>query len=160
MKFESPLTRLVARVTLALWLAFTFTGCQTATPREPRISADQLGEAYTLARGTVEKVRDIVVEGNATALGRKGALVGAAAGSGFGGDFTSSAIAVTSGLILGEWLGSRVEKQLTRLRAQELTIRLETGATLVITQVTPPGFSAGDDVEVLERPNGKRVVVH
>ena len=161
MKIGPPLPRLLARATLALWFIFAFTGCQSTTPATSLILAGQIGEASALSHGTVLKVRDLVVEGNSTALGRKGALVGAAAGSGFGGgDFTSTAIAITAGLIVGELLGTRVEKQLTRQRAQELTIRLENGDTLVVTQVTPPGFDPGDDVGVLLRSDGKRVVVH
>lgn len=161
LQIEPQLPRLVALAILVVIFIFAFTGCQSATPATSLIPAGQIGEASTLTHGTVLKVRDMVVEGNSTALGRKGALVGAAAGSGFGGgDFTSTAIAMTAGLIVGEIIGTRAEKHLTRQRAQELTIRLENGDTLVVTQVIPPGFDPGDDVGVLLRPDGRRVVVH
>jgi outer membrane lipoprotein SlyB len=82
-------------------------------------------------------------------------LGGAAAsgGSGVGG-----AVAQAGGAVVGAIAGQAVEESVTRKHAQEITIRLDDGRTVVVTQEVATGiYQDGDRVRVLDGGGGARV---
>jgi outer membrane lipoprotein SlyB len=56
-------------------------------------------------------------------------------------------------------VGEAVEEAVTRKRAQENTIQMKDGRTVVITQEAPPEYRVGDEVQVIHSPAGARVAM-
>ncbi len=124
-------------------------GC-TFPSRQPTVSRSQVGVVQSLDLGRVVRVRDVVIDGERTILGiTGGAAVGSAAaypgpGAGAGELVAQAAVAVT-----GAIAGSAIEEAATRKPAQELTILLDSGSTVVVVQEVRDGvFREGDRVEV------------
>ena len=109
--------------------------------------------------GTVQKVNNVVVEGERGQIGMyggglTGAAAGGAAGQGVGRD-----LARAGGAVVGAVAGQAVEEAVTRKPALEMTIKLDNGSEVVVTQESPPAFAVGDRVGVASGPGGSRVLV-
>ncbi|WP_221032476.1 hypothetical protein [Actomonas aquatica] len=136
-------------VSLAVLSAVLSTGC-TLPSSQPMVDRAQVGVVQTLDLGKVVRVRNVVIDGERTILGLSGGgSLGAAAtypGAGAGaGDYVVQAAAG----IVGAVAGSAVEEAATRKPAQELTILLDSGSTVILVQETEDGvFKEGDRVQV------------
>jgi outer membrane lipoprotein SlyB len=65
-----------------------------------------------------------------------------------------------TGAVAGAVVGQAVEEVATRKRAQEITIRLDDGSTVSVTQEVSTGlFMDGDRVKVLNGGGGARVAM-
>lgn len=116
------------------------------------------GKDYTRAQartvqevemGRVESVREVRIEGTKTPIGAgAGAVVGGVAGSTMGGG-RGSMVGATVGAVLGGLGGAAAEEGITRKRGVEITVRLDTGRTIAVTQAADETFRAGDRVRVL-----------
>ncbi len=127
-----------------------FQGCSTASHATiPRASA---GKVQHLDSGTVVAVRPVTIDGEKTYLGiSSGAIVGSAVGQSIGAGNDGRVLAGAVGAVAGAVIGSEVEKKLTEKVAQEVTISLDDGRTVVVVQeFEQPGFIAGDRVNVME----------
>ena len=63
--------------------------------------------------------------------------------------------ASAGGAVAGAIVGQQVEKSLTKKLAQEITIEMDDGSTVVVVQeMKEPPFNAGDRVSVLESRGG------
>lgn len=132
----------------------TFPSAGTVVPRS------QTQVMQTLELGTVVTVKNVVVEGERTGLGGwGGAAVGAAAASPRDGRYgTEERLASAAGGVAGAVAGQAIEEVATREQAQEITIQLDSGRTVMITQETPDGlFQQGDRVQVAHGPGSARV---
>jgi outer membrane lipoprotein SlyB len=121
-----------------------------------------IGQANVLQRaelGTVTSVREVNIEGQKGQIGMYGGgLVGAAAAS--GGRGVSGAVVQATGAVVGAVAGQAVEEVATRKRAQEITIRLDDGNTVTVTQDTSTGlFMDGDRVRVINGGGQARVAM-
>lgn len=119
-------------------------------------------QANVLSRvevGTVSSVRVVNIEGQRTPLGTVGGgLIGGAAAS--GGKGVSGAVIQAAGAVTGAVVGQAVEEGATRKTAQEITIRLDDGSTVVVTQEANTGlFREGDRVQVLHGGGQARVTL-
>lgn len=114
------------------------------------VPASQAGVMHTLDLGTVVAVRSVVLEGEKTNLGTiGGAAVGGAATSPGKNRTTGKLVAQAAGAVVGAVAGQAVEEVATREGAQEITIRLDSGRTVMITQESSNGlFREGDRVQV------------
>lgn len=134
------------------------TGC--TLPSSSRVvSRRQVGQMQRIEYGTVQKVSNVVVEGERGQIGMyggglTGAAAGGAAGQGVGRD-----LARAGGAVVGAVAGQAVEEAVTRKSALEMTIKLENGSLVVVTQEAPPLFAVGDRVGVASGPGGSRVLV-
>lgn len=116
------------------------------------------GKDYTRAQartvqevemGRVESVREVRIEGTKTPIGAgAGAVVGGVAGSTVGGG-RGSVVGATVGAVLGGLGGAAAEEGITRKRGLEITVKLDTGRTIAITQADDEAFRVGDRVRVL-----------
>jgi len=100
--------------------------------------------------GSVTEVRDAQVSGRRTIVGvGGGALIGGAAAS--GGSGVGGAVVEAAGAVGGAVLGEATEERVTRANAQEITIKLKNGDTIVVVQeLSKEGrFNVGDHVQVL-----------
>lgn len=121
-----------------------------------------IGQANVLQRaelGTVTSVREVNIEGQKGQIGMYGGgLVGAAAAS--GGRGVSGAVVQATGAVVGAVTGQAVEEVATRKRAQEITIRLDDGNTVTVTQDSSTGlFMDGDRVRVINGGGQARVAM-
>lgn len=118
--------------------------------------------------GTVVDVRDVVIDGHATMLGVSGgAAVGAAVGTvAMGmpqdyGDYARTGVVAAVTGVAGAIAGQAIEKKLTEKQAQELTIRMESGETVIVVQERrEPPFGFQDRVQVYTTAYGNSRVFH
>lgn len=108
--------------------------------------------------GTVESVRDVLIDHEATGVGTLGgAALGGIAGSTIGGGSRANAAGAIVGAILGGFAGSAIEKNTNDVRGIEVTVRLENGQTIALVQAKNEDFRSGDRVRVLNGRGGSRV---
>ncbi len=136
--------------------AVTLTGCTFPSSRHT-ISSSQANVMQNLDVGTVSSVREVNIEGDKTNLGLfGGGVVGGAAAS--GGRGVGGAVVQAAGSVVGAVAGQAVEEVATRKRAQEVTVRLDDGRMVVVTQESRDGlFRDGDRVRILNSHGGARV---
>lgn len=151
MKSKSPLLAILAGAA-----AFS-AGCTfpSSTSIYDRHAA---GRSMSVDTGNVVAVRDVQVAGRQTIVGTGGgALIGSAAAS--GGSGVGGAVVQAAGAVGGAILGEASEEALTRQNAQEVTIKMKNGETIVVVQeVRHEGrFRTGQQVQVLNGGGGTSV---
>lgn len=151
---KPPLLRLLAGATLVVLVA----GCTFPSSRRT-VSARQANVLQRVDTGTVTGVREVNIEGRRTQVGTLGGgLIGAAAAS--GGKGVGGAVMSAAGGVAGAVVGQAVEEAVTRERAQEITVRLDDGSSVVVTQEASTGlFKDGDRVRVLHSNGAARVTM-
>ncbi len=125
------------------------------------VSNKTAGTAQTLDMGTVIATRHVKIEGQSSNLGLYGGgIMGSAVGSTVGRG-SGAVLASAGGAVVGAVVGQKIEKALTAQIAQEMTIELDDGRTLVVVQkLQEPEFYSGDRVSVLETRTGYARVRH
>lgn len=148
--------KLPSIVGLAL-LGAMFAACTFPSSR-PVVPGAQAGVVQNVESGIVLGAREVVIAGTKGNIGMYGGgLIGGAAASGIGSGVGKS-IATAGGAVAGAVAGQAVEEVATRKRAQELTVRLQDGRTIVVTQEVQGGlFQEGDRVQVLNSGGQARV---
>ena len=107
--------------------------------------------------GYVESVRNVRIEATKSPMGRgSSVIVGGGIGSSIGGG-RSSGIGVSVGTVLGGWGGASAEEAVTRKAGYEITVQLDSGRLLAVTQAADESFRTGDRVRVLTGNGGTRV---
>jgi outer membrane lipoprotein SlyB len=147
---KSFATALVAASTLLL------AGCPAGLGSKD-YSRDQTRAVQEVQMGVVESVRAVNIEGTKSVVGAgTGAVVGGVAGSTVG-KGTGSVVAATVGALLGGLGGAAAEEAVTRQQGVEITVKLDSGQMLAITQATDEAFRVGDRVRVLSGGGTTRV---
>jgi outer membrane lipoprotein SlyB len=145
-----------SRVVLVAGLTVILAGCTFPSSRRiiPASQANVLQRADT---GIVTSVREVTIEGQRSNLGMYGGgIIGASAAS--GGRGVGGAVGQAAAGVAGAVVGQATEEAVTRKHAQEITIRLDDGNTVVVTQEASTGlFQDGDRVRVLAGGGGARV---
>jgi len=110
-------------------------------------------------KGTVTSVRVVNIEGSKSKIGLYGGgLMGSAAAS--GGSGVGGAVVRATGAVAGAVVGEAVEESVTRETGQEISIRLDDGNNVVVTQEASGGlFQDGDRVRVLNAGREARVAM-
>jgi outer membrane lipoprotein SlyB len=152
MNSKLPLVVLLGGISVAV-VGCTFPSSRRTVP---------IGQANVLQRaelGTVTSVREVNIEGQKGQIGLYGGgLVGAAASS--GGRGVGGAVVQATGAVVGAVTGQAVEEVATRKRAQEISIRLDDGNTVTVTQEASSGlFMDGDRVRVINGGGSARVAM-
>lgn len=112
-------------------------------------SRSQARTAQEVQMGVVESVREVSIEGTKTPIGGgAGAVVGGVAGSSVGGG-RGRVVGTTIGAVLGGLGGAAAEEAVTRQKGVEITVKLDSGRLLAITQAADEEFRIGDRVRVL-----------
>ncbi|MEW5966716.1 MAG: glycine zipper 2TM domain-containing protein [Pseudomonadota bacterium] len=107
--------------------------------------------------GVVESVREVTIEGTKSPIGAgAGAVVGGVAGSQIGGG-SGRVVGATVGAVLGGVGGAAAEEALTRQKGLEITVKLDSGRMIAITQAADEEFRVGDRVRVLSGGGVTRV---
>lgn len=124
----------------------------------PRASA---GTLQSVDLGTVVAVKPVTIDGERTYVGPSaGGVVGSAIGQTVGrGD--GRILAAAAGAAAGGIVGGMLEEEMTEKQAQELTISMDDGGTVVVVQeLKQPEFIAGDRVKVMANRVGDARVSH
>ena len=135
---------------LALFVAgiISLGGCASGTGGKDYTRA-QARTVQEVEMGRVESVRDVRIEGTKTPIGAgAGVLVGGVAGSTIGGG-RGNVVGATVGAVLGGLGGAAAEEAVTRKAGYEITVRLDSGRLIAITQTADESFREGDRVRVL-----------
>lgn len=120
----------------------------------------QAREAQEVQYGTVESVRPVLIEGTKSNVGTvAGAALGGLAGSNIGGGKGRIAGAI-GGAVLGGVAGAAAEEGITRRQGLEITVRLDNGRTLAVTQEADEPFNPGERVRVVSSYSGTTRVTH
>lgn len=120
-------------------------------------SRSQARTVQEVQMGIVESVREVSIEGTKTPIGAgAGAVVGGVAGSTVGSG-RGSVVGTTVGAVLGGLGGAATEEAVTRQKGLEITVKLDSGRLLAITQAADEQFRVGDRVRVLSGGGTTRV---
>lgn len=120
-------------------------------------SRSQARTEQSVRMGTVEGVRVVRLEGTRSPIGTlAGGVVGGVAGSTVGGG-RGSTIAAVIGAVAGGLAGSAIEEGVTRKEGVEVTVRLDNGNMIAITQEADEQFKPGERVRVLSGGGVSRV---
>lgn len=118
---------------------------------------DQARVVQEVERGRVESVRTVRIEGTKTPIGAgAGVIVGGVAGNSVGGG-RGTVIGTTVGAVLGGLGGAAAEEAVTRKAGYEITVRLDSGRLIAVTQAADESFREGDRVRVLTGAGVTRV---
>ena len=136
----------------------TIVGCAQPGLGGGNYTRSQVRGEQTVRVGTVESVRDVVIDARDTGTGTlAGAAIGGVAGSTVGGGSRANAVGAIAGAVVGGIIGNAVEKSNNDRRGVEVTVRLEGGKLIAITQEKDEEFRAGDRVHILSGQGTTRV---
>jgi len=117
----------------------------------------QARQEMTVRFGIVESVREVVIEGTRSPAGpMAGAALGGLAGSNIGGGRGATAGAIV-GAVAGGVAGAAIEESATRRPGLEITVRLESGQYIAVTQEADEAFHPGERVRVLRGGGASRI---
>lgn len=143
-------------ITLITAAALLLAGCPAGVGGKD-YSRTQTRAVQEVQMGIVESVRDVSIEGTKSPVGAAaGAVVGGVAGSTVGGG-RGSVVGTTVGAVLGGLGGAAAEEAITRQKGIEITVKLDSGRILAITQAADETFRVGDRVRVLTGGGATRV---
>lgn len=120
----------------------------------------QARETQDVRLGIVESVRNVQIEGTKSNVGTiGGAALGGLAGSNIGKGKGRIAGAI-GGAVLGGVAGAAVEEGVTRRPGLEITVQMDSGRMIAVTQEADEPFYPGDRVRVLAGNDGTTRVAH
>lgn len=120
-------------------------------------SRDQVRHEQNVRMGVVESVREVQIEGTRSGIGpAAGAVVGGVAGSGVG-QGRGSTVGAVIGAVAGGVAGQAVEQATTRQTGVEVTVKLDSGQLIAVTQAADEAFKIGDRVRILSDGRTSRV---
>lgn len=130
------------------------TGCASTSPNV--YSQRETMRLAEVSEGVVVGVRPVEIAGDETPL--VGAGIGAVLG-GLAGNAISSGHGpgTVLGALAGGVGGAVIEQQVTKQRGEELTVRLDSGRTVAITQPAGQDIRIGDRVRVASQDGRTRV---
>jgi outer membrane lipoprotein SlyB len=107
--------------------------------------------------GVVESVRLVRIQAPDSGVGAAtGAVIGGVGGSHVGGG-SGQFVGAVAGMVLGGILGQAIEQDANQRTGLEITVLLDNGKYLAITQEGDEQFRNGDRVRVLSGRGGARV---
>lgn len=109
--------------------------------------------------GVVESVREVKIEGTKSGVGTAaGAVVGGVAGSHVGGG-KGQIIGGVLGAVVGGVAGAAVEEGATKQKGVEITVKLDGGRMIAVTQAAEENetFKVGERVRILSGSGVTRV---
>ncbi|MFP4076865.1 MAG: glycine zipper 2TM domain-containing protein [Halochromatium sp.] len=147
----------------ALWLAALtmvtlLSGCP-ASMSASDYSREQARSAQNVQSGIVQSVREVRIEGTKSGIGTlAGGAIGGVLGNQIGAGAGRTLATIGVGLA-GAAAGSAVEEGTTRQRGLEVTVRLDNGRTVAVTQAADVSLVPGDRVRVLTDRYGTARIV-
>lgn len=141
---------------VALALVTVISGCATSQG-SGTYTREQARREQTVRMGYVESVREVKLEGTRSGVGTAGgAAIGGLAGSTIG-HGRGTLAAVVLGAVAGGVAGHVAEQGLTSRRGLEVTVKLDNGSMVAITQEADEAFRPGERVRILSDGATSRV---
>ncbi len=126
----------------------SLTGCP-ASVSGGAYTRNQARQVQEVQMGHVESVREVMIEGTKSVVGpAAGAAVGGVAGSNIGGG-KGSTVGAILGAVAGGVAGAAIEEGVTRTKGLEITVKLDNGRIIAVTQAADESFRPGERVRVL-----------
>lgn len=120
-------------------------------------SRSQTRGEQTVRLGVVESVRTVTIEGTQSGVGTAaGAVVGGVAGSNVGRG-KGSTVGAVLGAVAGGLAGQAIEEHTTKKAGLEITVKLDGGHLIAVTQEADEQFHPGERVRVLSGGGATRV---
>jgi outer membrane lipoprotein SlyB len=120
-------------------------------------SRDQVRREESVRTGVVDSVRQVQIEGTRSSVGpAAGAIIGGIAGSNVGSG-KGSQVGSVAGAVVGGVAGQAAEQLATRKTGLEITVKLDNGGLVAITQEADEAFRPGDRVRILSGGGVSRV---
>ena len=120
-------------------------------------SRNQARGEMLVRMGVVESVRLVAIEGANSGVGTiAGGIVGGFAGSNVGGG-RGSTVGSVLGAVAGGVAGHALEEHATKKDGLEITVKLDSGQIIAVTQEADEQFRAGERVRVLSGQGATRV---
>ena len=112
---------------------------------------------HSVRLGVVESVRWVQIEGTRSGIGPgAGAVVGGVAGSNVGSG-KGAAVGVVLGSVAGGAAGQVAEEVATRKAGLEITVKLDDGPLIAVTQEADEAFKPGEKVRIISDGMTSRV---
>ena len=120
-------------------------------------SRDQARQVQEVKMGVVESVRHVKIEGTKSPVGTgAGAVVGGIAGSNIGAG-KGSTVGTILGAVAGGVAGSMLEEGVMSKDGLEITVKLDNGRMIAVTQEADEQFRIGERIRVLSGGGVTRV---
>lgn len=147
--------RLIAAGFAAL-ATLILTGCAGSQSGSAYSRSQTRGE-MNVRMGVVESVRQVAIEGTQSGVGAAaGGVIGGVAGSDIG-HGKGSTVGAVLGAVLGGVAGQAIEERTSKKDGLEITIKLDSGQIIAVTQEADDQFHAGERVRVLSGSGVTRV---
>jgi outer membrane lipoprotein SlyB len=142
----------------AIFASSLLAGCASQGLGGGNYTRAQVRGEQTVRFGVVESVRDVVIDARDSGTGTlAGAAIGGVAGSTLGGGHRANTVGAIAGAVVGGIVGSAVEKNANDRRGVEVTVRIEGGKVIAVTQEKDEEFRVGDRVRILAGQGSTRV---
>ena len=136
-------------------LATVMTGCSGLGSGS--YTREQARREQTVRMGYVESIREVKLEGTQSGAGAVGGAVLGGVGGRAIGRGTGSTVASVIGAVAGGVAGHMAEGNITAKRGVEVTVKLDNGQMVAITQEADDTFRPGDRVRILSDGATSRV---
>ena len=151
--------KIVSLLTVLLATSLLLSGCPSSMSGSA-YNRNQARTAQQAQLGTVQGVREVLIEGTKTHIGTAtGAALGGIAASNIGGGRGKVAASI-GGAVLGGLAGAAAEEAITRQPGLEITVLLDNGRTVTVTQAADEPFAPGERVRLITGPDGTARVTH
>jgi outer membrane lipoprotein SlyB len=155
---DATMPKMLTLSSLVIFSSIALTACSSA-PSSSTYPRAQAGKIHQVTMGTVTGIRKVLIEKDHTDVGTStGVALGGIAGS-TAGEGRGKAAASVVGAVVGGIIGSNIDKRVQTQPGYEITVRLQSGKTVAVTQLADEAFNIGDQVKVLEN-NGLARVTH
>jgi outer membrane lipoprotein SlyB len=137
------------KIPAALALAGILAGCATPPESGNVYNSYQTMHEQSVRTGTVESIRNVTLASPESGVGTlSGAALGGLGGAQIGGGNGSIATGIL-GAVAGGLIGQHVERNASNRPGFEITVHLDSGGLLAITQPADEMFRPGERVRLL-----------
>jgi outer membrane lipoprotein SlyB len=149
-------TRLVKLIAVAAASVAVLSGCPSSMSGGA-YTREQARQVQEVQMGVVESVRHVKIEGTKSPVGTgAGAVVGGIAGSNIGSG-KGSTVGTILGAVAGGVAGSMIEEGVMSKDGLEITVKLDNGRMIAVTQEADEQFRVGERVRILSGGGATRV---
>jgi len=122
----------------------------TAQPARPAPAPAKAAAAPCATCGVIESVREVQVKGESSGIGAvAGGVAGGLVGNQFGSGGTRALLTI-GGAAGGAFAGDAIERNVKKRTAWRVTVRLDDGTVLTLSQKTQPPFGVGERVRIVD----------
>ncbi|CAA6824803.1 MAG: Unknown protein [uncultured Thiotrichaceae bacterium] len=149
------------KLPIVIIFVLSLAGCSTTpeTVSENKAGTIKRENVPVTQVGMVTTVKKVTVLGKRSSVGRTaGRAVGSIAGGAIGSGYGSIAGSIF-GSMVGGAAGSKADENLQRKPGVEITVRLDNGQLVTVTQLEDKAFQSGQRVKLIMK-DGKAEVVH